>query len=122
MNSKPVTILRAEAAVVFALSYVVYARLEISWWYWALLLVPDVFMVGYFKSKTLGALTYNLGHSYVTPALLAGVAYLLSWKLGYGLAVIWAAHIAMDRMLGYGLKTSEGFEHTHLGKIGKKKS
>lgn len=122
MNIKPSTILRAEGAVVFALSYIVYAQLELSWWYWLLILVPDVFMAGYFKSKTLGALTYNFGHSYVTPALLAGVAYLLSWELGFGLAVIWAAHIAMDRMLGYGLKTSEGFEHTHLGKIGKKKS
>jgi hypothetical protein len=25
----------------------------------------------------------------------------------------------MDRMLGYGLKFSDGFQHTHLGWIGK---
>lgn len=121
MKLTPTVILRVEATIIFALSCVVYAQLELSWWYWLLLLVPDVFMVGYAKSKKLGALTYNIGHSYVTPVLLALVAYLLDWKLGYGLAAIWAAHIAMDRMLGYGLKTSEGFEHTHLGLIGKKK-
>lgn len=122
MKLTPIVILRIEAALVFALSYVVYVQLELSWWYWLLLLVPDVFMVGYAKSKKFGALTYNIGHSYVTPAVLALVAYLLDWKLGYGLAAIWAAHIAMDRMLGYGLKTAEGFEHTHLGLIGKKKN
>ncbi|WP_240639249.1 DUF4260 family protein [Micromonospora ureilytica] len=31
----------------------------------------------------------------------------------------WAFHIAVDRALGYGLKTTEGFEHTHLGRMGK---
>lgn len=121
MKLTPTAILRIEATLVFALSYVVYAQLELSWRYWLLLLVPDVFMVGYAKSKKLGAITYNIGHSYVTPTLLALVAFLFDWKLGYGFAVIWAAHIAMDRMLGYGLKISEGFEHTHLGLIGKKK-
>jgi Domain of unknown function (DUF4260) len=29
-------------------------------------------------------------------------------------AVIWAAYIGFDRMIGYGLKYSSGFKHTHL--------
>nr|WP_244166893.1 DUF4260 family protein [Micromonospora marina] len=33
------------------------------------------------------------------------------------LAVAWALHIAVDRALGHGLKTTRGFEHTHLGRI-----
>jgi hypothetical protein len=38
------------------------------------------------------------------------------WALPAGL--IWAGHIAMDRALGYGLKHPDGFQHTHLGRIG----
>lgn len=119
MSISTTTFLRLEGAAVFALSFITYDRLALSWWYWLLLLVPDIFMVGYAKNKKLGAFTYNIGHTYVTPAVIALVSYLLDWKTGYGLAVIWVAHIAMDRLLGYGLKKPEGFEHTHLGKIGK---
>lgn len=86
-----------------------------------MLLVPDVFMLGYVKSKELGALTYNLGHSYLTPALLLLIAYTFGWGIGSALAVIWIAHIGMDRLMGYGLKKPKGFEHTHLGKIGKQR-
>ncbi|MGH9560491.1 MAG: DUF4260 family protein [Terracidiphilus sp.] len=34
-------------------------------------------------------------------------------------ALIWANHIGVDRMLGYGLKYGDGFGYTHLGRIGK---
>ena len=30
------------------------------------------------------------------------------------LALIWLAHIGMDRLLGYGLKYSSGFKDTHI--------
>jgi hypothetical protein len=33
------------------------------------------------------------------------------------MALIWLAHIGMDRMLGYGLKYSGGFKDTHLGRL-----
>ena len=36
-----------------------------------------------------------------------------------GLAAIRAAHIGFDRMLGYGLKYTSGFNDTHLGRIGR---
>ena len=35
------------------------------------------------------------------------------------LAMIWLAHIGIDRALGYGLKYQTGFAFTHLGRIGK---
>jgi hypothetical protein len=31
----------------------------------------------------------------------------------------WAFHIGVDRALGYGLKFEDGFQHTHLGTIGR---
>lgn len=34
-------------------------------------------------------------------------------------ALIWIAHVGMDRALGYGLKRDTGFRDTHLGRIGK---
>ena len=33
-------------------------------------------------------------------------------------ALIWIAHIGLDRALGYGLKYATGFGDTHLGHIG----
>ena len=33
--------------------------------------------------------------------------------------IIWCAHIGFDRALGYGLKYSSGFGHTHLGRVGR---
>jgi hypothetical protein len=35
------------------------------------------------------------------------------------LGALWLAHSGFDRMLGYGLKSPEGFSFTHLGRIGK---
>jgi hypothetical protein len=35
------------------------------------------------------------------------------------LALIWVNHIGVDRLLGYGLKFSNGFGWTHLGVKGK---
>ena len=47
--------------------------------------------------------------------LLGGVI-----MLAIALALIWAAHIGFDRLLGYGLKYGAGFGFTHLGRIGRK--
>jgi hypothetical protein len=35
------------------------------------------------------------------------------------LALIWTAHIGMDRALGFGLKYPTAFGNTHLGIVGK---
>jgi hypothetical protein len=34
------------------------------------------------------------------------------------IALIWAAHVGIDRALGLGLKYTAGFGITHLGRIG----
>lgn len=93
------------------------------WWLlFALFLVFDLSAVGYLRSPRLGALTYNLVHSYVGPALIA-VAYLVLAATGIPLpwllitAACWAFHVAVDRAIGYGLKLQDA-SHTHLGPIG----
>lgn len=110
---------RLEGAVMLGLGVVAYAWLGQSWWVFALLaLVPDLAMFGYLRSTASGTLTYNLAHTYVAPALLALLGLALG-PVAFGLAAIWTAHIGADRMLGYGLKLSSGFDQTHLGPIGK---
>ena len=110
---------RLEGLAAAGLGIAAYIWLGQSWWMFALLiLAPDLAMLGYLRSPRLGALTYNLGHTYAAPALLA-VAGLVLGPLAYGLAAIWIAHIGFDRLLGYGLKLETGFEQTHLGPIGK---
>lgn len=117
--SDPVLLQRLEGVAALGLGIATYSWLGQSWLVFALLaLAPDLTMTGYLRSPRLGALSYNLGHSYVGPALLA-LSGLVFGPLAFGLAAIWVAHIGFDRMLGYGLKFDTGFQHTHLGPIGK---
>lgn len=121
------------AAVLVALFYVVVG--EFDWW-WLILLFPlfDASMVGYLVNPHVGALTYNIIHSFVGPVILT-VIYIFT--TGHTAAdtsrthsidslllfaiLIWLFHIFVDRALGFGLKHRESFHHTHLGKIGKAK-
>ncbi|MGB3337275.1 MAG: DUF4260 domain-containing protein [Devosia sp.] len=109
---------RLEGFAALALGVAAYIWLGQSWLVFALLfLAPDLFMLGYLRSPRLGALSYNLAHTYAAPALLALLGLAIG-PLAYGLAAIWVAHIGFDRLLGYGLKL-DGFEQTHLGPVGK---
>ncbi len=116
----PLKILRSEGAVLLAAAVTFYFYgLDEPWWLLPVLLfVPDAFMVGYARSRRAGALLYNLAHSYPAPALLGVIATMADKPLGKGVALIWLAHIGMDRALGYGLKYDTDFKDTHLGRIG----
>ncbi|ROT31278.1 DUF4260 family protein [Micromonospora sp. HM5-17] len=120
----PVLAQRVEAGVIAALAVVVTVAAGYAWWWLlALFLLFDLSMLGYLRGPRVGALCYNLGHSYALPALLGAVAVVMAARdepvtwLGV-VAVAWVFHIAVDRALGYGLKTTRGFAHTHLGPIG----
>ena len=104
---------------VFAGALLLFEQAGGSWWTFLLLfLLPDLSMLGYLAGKSVGATIYNAAHSYATPAILFISGQFLPW-IDPNLAVIWAAHIALDRALGFGLKASTGFRHTHLGFVGK---
>lgn len=113
-------ILRAEALAALIAAIMFYARGDAGWLLFVLLfLVPDLSMLGYLAGAEKGAVVYNAVHSYVLPLLLGIVCVWLSAPLGVAIATIWFAHIAFDRMLGYGLKYRTGFKDTHLGRIGR---
>ncbi|WP_332686959.1 DUF4260 domain-containing protein [Devosia sp.] len=118
-NANALLLQRLEGGAMLALGVIAYAWLGQSWVVFAVLfLAPDLAMLAYLRSTATGTLTYNLVHTYVAPALLAllGLAF---GPVAFGLAAIWTAHIGADRLLGYGLKLSSGFNQTHLGPIGK---
>jgi hypothetical protein len=99
---------------------VLYARTGASWWLFAALwLAPDISMLGYLTGRPCrGARIYNAAHTYVVPGLLALSALVLHANALLPYALIWINHISVDRLLGYGLKYSEGFGWTHLGRLG----
>lgn len=110
---------RAESGLVAVLLGVVFTDLGFSWWWLlGLFLVFDVSMIGYVHTPQLGAWTYNVVHSYLAPAALGLLAVLADARGAGFLALVWAFHIAVDRLLGYGLKFCDRFSHTHLGEIG----
>jgi len=111
--------LRLEGLAGVALSAVFYARTGASWWLFAALwLTPDLSMLGYLGGPRLGARIYNAIHSYVTPATLAVSSLIFGAPSLLPYALIWMNHIAVDRLLGYGLKYPAGFQWTHLGRVG----
>jgi hypothetical protein len=113
-------VLRAEGALVLVAALLAYAQHGLGWavFAWSFL-APDLAFLGYLAGARIGALFYNLTHSYVgavavlAGGVLAGVPALTAAGL------IWCAHSGMDRALGYGLKYSAGFGFTHLGLIGR---
>jgi hypothetical protein len=85
----------------------------------ALILVPDVSMLGYLRGPRVGAIAYNLVHSWATAGIVAGAGLLLGqgWLVLAGVLLL--THAGMDRGLGYGLKYPTAFQDTHLGRIGR---
>lgn len=119
-DALPVRFQRVESAAVAAAAAVAFVDLGFAWWWLAaLFLVFDVSMVGYAHSARIGAWTYNAAHSYLGPGLLGVVSLIGGARWAAFVALAWAFHIAVDRVLGYGLKFRDRFTHTHLGEIGK---
>jgi hypothetical protein len=112
-------LLRAEGAALAVAAIAGFAWTGGSWWLFAaLILVPDIAIAGYLAGPRLGALAYNLLHVTVGPLALAVTGLAGGSRLMLGIALIWLAHIGIDRALGYGLKETSGFKDTHLGRIG----
>lgn len=116
--SMPGLLLRIEGLCVLIAAGVLYGSQSYSWLIFALLLLaPDLSMLGYLFSQTAGSISYNLFHTYALPLSLALISFLVAAPLGIQLALIWLAHIGMDRAVGYGLKYATGFKDTHLERV-----
>jgi hypothetical protein len=114
------TLLRLEGLTLFVGMTLLYAVWDGSWWVYAILfLAPDLSFLGYLAGPRPGAILYNAAHSYLAPMALMTTGFALSSPLVLSIAMIWLAHIGLDRALGYGLKYFAGFAFTHLGRIGR---
>ncbi len=124
--------LRFEGLAVLVAATALYWHLGASWLLFALLFfAPDVSFAGYLAGARVGAVVYNLAHTYSSPLAvgLAGLyvsagadtSIVAHAHVGPGptVALIWLAHVGFDRALGYGLKYPTAFQDTHLGRIGR---
>ncbi len=90
-----------------------------GWWLFAAFLVaPDLaLLAGMSPALEKGQLhpravpLYNALHSYWGPAVLALAGIVLPIGAVIG-ALAWALHISIDRSVGYGMRTRDGFQRS----------
>lgn len=86
-------------------------------WFFA----PDLSFLAYFISKKYAGVFYNIAHHQGIIAVFIGISLMFGWIDAYQIGFIFLAHSVFDRIMGYGLKYLDHFDHTHLGWIGKSK-
>jgi hypothetical protein len=122
MLTKPGVLLQVEGGCVLLAAILSYARvLHGSWWtFAAFFLAPDLSLLGYLAKRHLAmaAALYNAVHSYMLPIALGIAGWWMGSRPAEAAALIWIAHIAFDRLLGFGLKFRKGFKPTHVQRAG----
>jgi hypothetical protein len=111
-------LLRIEGLLLFGAAIALYVDGGFSGLAFALLiLTPDLAMLGYLAGPRAGAIAYDIAHFEALPLALGAVGVLADSSVAVQLALIWLAHIGIDRALGYGLKYESGFKDTHLQRV-----
>jgi Domain of unknown function (DUF4260) len=113
---------RFEGAIIFAVGLAFFWQgNDILPWWGSLLIffTPDLSFLGYLLGPGTGAFLYNAVHIYAFGAAALAIGLMMPIPLLFVLGALWLAHSGFDRMLGYGLKSPEGFSFTHLGRIGR---
>jgi hypothetical protein len=112
---QPTHILRLEGAGLAAVATATYFIIGGPIWLFVVLaLAPDISMLAYLGGNRVGSTVYNTFHTYLAPATLGVVGVWSTVTPFVLIALVWAAHIGVDRAVGYGLKYPTGFKHTHL--------
>jgi hypothetical protein len=115
---RPTALLRVEGVALLALSVLLYRVNGESWLlFGVLLLAPDLSMLGYLAGPKVGSAIYNTFHTYAIPAVVSALGMIFASPLMVAVALIWVAHIGMDRTVGYGLKYPSSFKDTHLERV-----
>ena len=115
-------IIRLEEVAMFGLALYAFLMTDFSWWIFpALLLLPDISMIGYLVNSRVGAVLYNIFHHKALAICIYIAGLYLKLESTQLAGIILFAHSSMDRAFGYGLKYQDSFFHTHLGLIGNQK-
>jgi len=123
MKAPAIVWLRIEGLAAFGLAITLYYHFRLPWfWFAVLFLTPDLSMLGYLASNRVGAVVYNLAHTYAVALAVFALGITLKDGSATAAGLILCGHIGFDRALGYGLKLPGGFSDTHLGRIGRDKA
>ncbi len=118
MDQLPRRLLHLEGFAVAAGAFALYFDAGFGWLLLvALILAPDLSMLGYIGGPRLGSLIYNAVHTCIGPVGLGVAGVVGGYEAAVQIALIWLAHIGLDRALGYGLKYPTGFKDTHLQRV-----
>lgn len=118
MNKLNKMLLHVEGFTVLVISLYFYGYSQFSWVLFVILLfTPDFSMIGYLFNNKIGALLYNIFHTYSLSIAVIMLGLALSNEPLLAIGLILSAHIGMDRMIGYGLKYSTDFKDTHLNRV-----
>lgn len=111
-------LLRLEGLAIAVGAVVLYADGDYSWWLFLVLaLAPDLAFVGYAAGPAAGAAAYNLAHNLLFPIALGCGGVVWDLDRAVAVALVWLAHIGVDRALGYGLKYPTASKDTHLQRV-----
>ena len=111
-------LLKLEELAQFLGAIFLFSHLNFAWWWFpALLLLPDLSMIGYVINPAIGAVMYNIVHHKALGVLIGLVGLAMANQVLMLVGIILFAHSCMDRVAGYGLKYGDNFKHTSLGAI-----
>lgn len=115
--------LKLEQLVIFlAATFSYFYYFDGSWEYYALLFfAPDLAFLFMLLGREWTVIAYNLLHHQGLAILLIFIGLLASSDITLHIGLIFLAHSAFDRIVGYGLKFADSLDHTHLGWVGKSK-
>ena len=118
LDRLPRRLLRLEGLAVLVAALALYFDSGYGWLaLLVLFLAPDVSMLAYLGGPGIGALGYDVVHTYALPVALGVAGVLAGAGTATQLALIWLAHLGLDRFVGYGLKYPTAFEDTHLQRV-----
>ena len=117
MFPHPIQQRRVECALIMLTAMFVYNELGLSWLIFAaLFFIPDLSLLFYFfAGRRIGGTAYNLAHSFTGPLLIGIWGWQSDHVLTQSISLIWLAHAAFDRAIGWGLKYPDSFCNTDMG-------
>ncbi len=117
-NSLPKTLLHLEGLSLLTACVALYHYADYSWLAFGLaFFIPDLSFLAYGLGMRVGSVVYNAAHTMILPLVLGTLSFFLGWDIGQQVALIWLAHIAFDRTVGYGLRYPNAFKDSHLRRV-----
>lgn len=116
--SLPATFIRLESIIVFGAAVMGYVGAGYDGWLFvALFFTPDLSALGYLAGPRVGAVSYNSLHNFGLP--VAGLVLGMTLHSGplTAYCLIWLAHVAFDRSVGFGLMRPTRFGDSNVADI-----